>query len=175
MSGVPPDVFTEGVGKTAPIFVWREGNPGQMQSRWGLRPSEPDGRPWSHVRAEGREFGVGERCLVAANEFTETTGSGSSRKRHRVSLITNDAAFGIAAIWRRASRGWPDAHALLTVPASADVAPLNDRQPAVLRPDQWRAWLSGELPVEELLRPWPRGSFQVLSPRKGAASDLFDF
>lgn len=175
MNAIPPQILTEGVGKVDAIFVWRDGKLGQLQSRWGLRPSESDGRPWSHVRAEGREFSAGERCLVAANEFTETTGSGRGRKRHRVSLVTNEPAFGIAGIWRRANRGWPDAHALLTVPASADVAPFNDRQPAVLRPDQWRLWLSGELPVDELLRAWPLGSFQVISPRRGAASDLFDF
>lgn len=171
----PPPVVTEGVGKTAQIFVWGEGDPGPMKSRWGLRPSEPEGRPWSHVRAEGRQFPASTRCIVPADYFTETTGSGSARKYHRVGLLTHDVVFGMAGIWRPANRGWPDAHALLTVPASPDVARLNDRQPAVLREDEWRAWLSGELPTEALLRPWPAGSFRVISPRKGAAGDLFDF
>jgi putative SOS response-associated peptidase YedK len=175
MGAMPPPVFTESIGKLEQTFIWRDGQPAEIDSLWGLRPAQPGGRPWSHVRAEGREFPSSARCMVPADYFTETTGSGSSKKRHRVGLLTQDVVFGIAGIWRPAGRDWPDAHALLTVPASPDVAPLNDRQPAVLREDQWQPWLCGELPVQELLEPWPPGSFRVISPRKGASRDLFDW
>jgi putative SOS response-associated peptidase YedK len=154
--------------KTGPAFgpgepgaVIRRGRAGteMVNLIWGLSPKVEGGRPFTTVRAEGRRFASG-RCLIPASEFFLSTGFGGSRRKWRFSLA-NDDWFYFAGIWRPAQRGWPPAYAVLTIPASADVAPFHDRQMAViLRPDRM-AWLDLTRPEAELLRPLPARSFRV--------------
>ena len=122
---------------------------------WGLRPTEPGGRPFTLVRAEGRRF-PSHRCLVPASEFQ------LSRRGQRYTVGLADGAwFYFAGIWRPASADWPESYAILTVPANADVAPYNDRQMMVLRRTQRFDWLDLSRPEDELLRPLPKGTFHV--------------
>ena len=67
----------------------------------------------------------------------------ASQFRHRsfsFSLANGDW-FYFAGIWRPATPDWPEAYAILTIEANADIAPLHDRQMAVLTRDQRMAWL----------------------------------
>ena len=57
---------------------------------------------------------------------------------------------------------------MLTTAPSADVAPYHDRQVAVLRPEDWAAWLYLTRPETELLRPLPEGSLEVKTVRQGS-------
>jgi len=41
---------------------------------------------------------------------------------------------------------------------------------AVVRPDDWQDWLTQQRPVAELLRPFPKGSFEISDPAKGGAN-----
>jgi putative SOS response-associated peptidase YedK len=70
--------------------------------------------------------------------------------------------------------------AILTAAANAGVAPVHDRMPAILDPDDLDAWLDCErVPLKEvigLLRPAPDGLLEAVlvnrrpaSPRRGAA------
>ncbi|AVA24920.1 hypothetical protein NXC24_PC00475 (plasmid) [Rhizobium sp. NXC24] len=56
---------------------------------------------------------------------------------------------------------WPEAYAILTIEASADIAPFHDWQMGVLTRDQRMAWLDGLLPEEKILRPLPAGTFRI--------------
>jgi putative SOS response-associated peptidase YedK len=61
----------------------------------------------------------------------------------------------------RPSNGWPEAYAILTIEANADIVPYHDRQMAVLTRDQRMDWLDGLVPEEEILQPLPAGTFRV--------------
>lgn len=120
---------------------------------WGLRPREEGGRAFTVIRSEGRHFPA-NRCLLPASEF-HFRRNGS---RYRFTLSNGDW-FYFAGIWRPAERDWPEAYAVLTTEANADVAPYNDRQMAVLRRGDHLKWLNER--DEALLRPLPAGSFSV--------------
>ena len=47
---------------------------------------------------------------------------------------------------------------MLTCPPGPDVAPTHDRQVAVLRQSDWKAWLDCSAPAGELIRTLPGGS-----------------
>ena len=166
----PPDVFSDGPGKLAKIVVWQDG-PTQLDYRWGLRPFAPGGNSYSLLRAEGRA--IERPCLVIANHFFVKPDG--SRKRYRVELITNESFFCFAGVWEPPAADWPAAFAALTVESSPDIAPLKDRHMAVVRPEDWEAWLRQTKPADEILRPFPAGSFNVVPPHgKRTAGDLFD-
>jgi putative SOS response-associated peptidase YedK len=78
-------------------------------------------------------------------------------------------------VWRPAERDWPPAYAALTVAAYPDLQELKDRHMAVVRPEDWEAWLRGSRPPEELLRPFPPGSFRIVRPKARPSGDLFSF
>ena len=103
------------------------------------------------VRSEGRTFRT-HRCLIPASEFRHKNFSFS---------LSNGDRFYFAGIWRPAADGLPEAYAILTIEAYADIAPFHDRQMAVLTRDQRMAWLDGLVPEEEILRPLPAGAFRV--------------
>lgn len=120
-----------------------------------LGASEAGNLPFTLVRAEGRKF-PSHRCLVPASEFLISR----QGQRYRFSLADGDW-FYFAGIWRPASEGWPEAYAILTIEANADVAPSQDRQMAVLKRRQRIDWLDLSRPERELLQPLPIGAFRI--------------
>jgi putative SOS response-associated peptidase YedK len=170
MTAMAPDVFTDGPGKVSKIVIWQNGGATERQCRWGLKPFGPGGHSYSMLRSEGRA--ITNPCLIIAHEFFVTPDE--SKKRYRVSYVTDEPFFCFAGVYQPESADWPAAFAALTVESSPDIAPLKDRHMAVVRPDDWQDWLLQARPVEELLSPHPLGSFTILAPnRRGAATDLF--
>lgn len=147
-------------------IIVRYGDDGveMVELAWGLRPKQPGERPFTLVRAEGRTF-PSHRCLVPASEFLVSRRD----QRYGFSLADGDW-FYFAGIWRPASEGWPEAYAILTIAANADVAPYQDRQMAVLRRAQRMDWLDGSMSEHEVLRPLRRKTFQVERIRAPRAS-----
>jgi putative SOS response-associated peptidase YedK len=138
-------------------IIVRSGDEGveMVELPWGLRPKEPGNLPVMLARAEGRKF-PSHRCLVPASEFLISRHG----QRYRFSLADGDW-FYFAGIWRPASEGWPEAYAILTIEANADVAPYQDRQMAVLRRRQRMDWLDLSRPEHELLQPLRVGAFRI--------------
>lgn len=138
-------------------IIVRHGDEGveMVELPWGLRPKEPGNLPFMLVRAEGRKF-PSHRCLVPASEFLVSRHG----QRYRFSLADGDW-FYFAGIWQPASEGWPEAFAILTIEANADVAPYQDRQMAVLRRRQRMDWLDLSRPEQELFKPLRIGAFQI--------------
>ncbi|MGY4197276.1 SOS response-associated peptidase family protein [Bradyrhizobium sp. USDA 4520] len=142
------------------VIIRRYGGDVEMvELPWGLQPGEAGGRPFTVVRAEGRTF-PSHRCLVPASEFRHR----SRGKNYSFSLANGDW-FYFAGIWRPATREWPEAYAILTIEANEDVAPLHDRQMAVVRREQRMVWLNRTCREDELLRPLPAGTFKVARAR----------
>jgi putative SOS response-associated peptidase YedK len=138
------------------VVIRRDGRDVEMvELPWGLQPRESAGRAFTVIRAEGRTF-PDLRCLVPASEFRFRVRG----KQYGFSLANGDW-FYFAGIWRPATREWPEAYAILTIEANADVAPFHDRQMAVIRREQRMAWLDRTCREEDLLHPLPAGSFKV--------------
>jgi putative SOS response-associated peptidase YedK len=137
---------------------------------WGLKPKQPGGRPFHLVRAEGQTF-PNHRCLVPASEFRLTR-----QGQHFCFALADGDWFYFAGIWRPASEDWPEAYAILTVAANADVAPYQDRQMAVLRRQRRMEWLNFSCPEADLLQPPPRWTFNVerafIAPAAGALASV---
>ena len=133
------------------IIRRHDGDVEMVELPWGLRPRDGGPRAVNVVRSEGRTF-QSHRCLVPASEFRHKSFSFS---------LANGDWFYFAGIWRSATDGWPEAYAILTIEANADIAPFHDRQMAVLPRDQRMAWLDGLLPEDQMLRPLPAGTFRV--------------
>ncbi|MDR6819825.1 putative SOS response-associated peptidase YedK [Neorhizobium sp. 2083] len=132
------------------IIRRHDGDVEMVELPWGLRPRDGGPRAVNVVRSEGRAF-PSHRCLVPASEFRHKSFSFS---------LANGDWFYFAGIWRPAEN-WPEAYAILTIEANADIAPIHDRQMAVLTRDQRMAWLDGLVPEEEILRQLPPGTFRV--------------
>lgn len=134
--------------------------------RWGLTPGRPKGPPVINMRSEGRAFSRG-RVLVPASHFFEFTGTKSPKTRWRFTVRGADWFCFAAFMGRGEADGQPvDAFTLLTVAPGPDVARYHDRQPAILAPDQWSAWLDPAHPAGPLLGPAAEGSLVVEeSPR----------
>ncbi|WP_196232155.1 SOS response-associated peptidase family protein [Rhizobium etli] len=133
------------------IIRRHDGDVEMVELPWGLRPRDGGPRAVNVVRSEGRTF-PSYRCLVPASEFRHKSFSFS---------LANGDWFYFAGIWRPATEDWPEAYAILTIEANADIAPIHDRQMAVLTRDQRIDWLDGVVPEEEILRPLPAGTFRV--------------
>jgi len=109
--------------------------------RFGFPPASPRGAPVFNFRSEGRRFDKSNRCLVPASAFFEFTGKKYPKAKHRFTLA-----------------GAP-------FMAGPDVAPYHDRQLAVLRPEDWAAWIDLRVPEADLLKPLPAGALAVETVR----------
>jgi len=155
------------IGDLGPVMRAGQGEMELAQMRFGLPPTGPKGGPVFNFRSEGRSFAAGRRCLVPASAFFEFTGRKYPKAKHRFSL--KGAPFmAIAGLWREGAGNDPPAFAMLTTAPGEDVAPIHDRQVAVLRPADWAAWLHSSRPEKELLRPLPGGSLEVEKVREGS-------
>lgn len=161
-----PDL--DGPGKDATAMVWKDGDAKQVTMRWGFEPIERDGRPVSLLQSERWE--VERPCLIPANEFGLKV---EGKTKYRAKLITPKSFFCLAGLWHPATRHWPASFAVLTVEAYPDIEPYKERHVAVVRPEDWFPWLMQSKGKDEIIRPFPEGSFEIIGPRKKATSDLF--
>jgi putative SOS response-associated peptidase YedK len=142
-----------------PVIRRRDDGVELVQLRWGFPPARPKGAPVINFRSEGRRFPVG-RCLVPASHFYEFTGTRSPKGKWKFTK-SGEAWFCFAGLWRPMPDGSGQAFTLLTVEPGPDVAPIHDRQMAILERDEWLAWLDLSRPERELLKPLPAASLEV--------------
>jgi putative SOS response-associated peptidase YedK len=120
------------------------------------------GKPVYNFRSDGREFSTG-RCLIVADGFYEFTTPTDPKQKRKDRWLFAPASGGLLAIAGlvRDDPGRGEAFTMLTTEPGPDVAPYHGRQVAVLRPDQWKSWLTYERPANQLLRPAPAGTLEV--------------
>ena len=79
-------------------------------------------------------------------------------KRHAFA-VNDTSLFGVAGIWENwrdpDTRQWERTFATITVQANTLIAPINDRMPAILRPEDYTRWIGLEDDPRDLLRPYP--------------------
>lgn len=163
--GTPNAEPTDRVRPTDPALLVRgaeDGTATLTSVRWGLPPTAPKRPLLINLRSEGRSLTSG-RALVPASWFYEYTGTKYPKTQWTIAPVSPDL-LTLAALWRPTPEG--PRFALLTVDAGPDIVATHDRQPAVVTPDDWRAWLD-EASRPPHLRPSPAGSFTVFETAKG--------
>jgi len=124
----------------APVVIQRERRTIEM-FRWGLLPKSQKKPPLMiNVRSEGmmdrplfRDSFRERRCLVPADGFFEW------KAKHPVWFHpTPRRVFAFAGIWLHES------FAILTGPPSPLVAPIHDRTPVIIDPEDYATWLTGD-------------------------------
>jgi putative SOS response-associated peptidase YedK len=147
---------------TAPVIL-RTGDGVQLtEMTWA--PRDRNKKPVFNFRSEGRKFGNSLRCLIPASHFYEFTApKGSKQKRKDKWRFTLSGAdwFCIAGLVRPDAIDGAPCFTMLTTNPGPDVAPIHDRQVAVLARDDWRAWLDLSDSENRILRPLPAGSLEA--------------
>ena len=141
------------------------GLPTQDDLRWGLIPHtarrRPDIQPIyarAESVAENRMFRDAYRLRPRRSDERLL----SERRGRQTSRIYCE---GCSAVWRRRhfwenwrdpdTRQWERTFATITVAANSAIAPIHDRMPAILRPEEYTRWLGPEDDPHDLLRPYP--------------------
>ena len=140
--------------------------------RWGLVPFWAKdikvGFSNINAKAEGvdtrpafREAFQRRRCLVPLDNFYEWKKLGKDRQPYAVALADRRlmAMAGLWESWRSPAGERLRSFAIVTTAANQLLAPVHDRMPVILGPENWPLWL-GEAPanparLKALLVPYP--------------------
>ncbi|MCH8487104.1 MAG: SOS response-associated peptidase [Candidatus Cyclonatronum sp.] len=154
------------------VLTGRAQTRGITLMKWGLIPPFADtpniGYKMMNARSETihekpsfRPAFERKRCLVPANGFFEWQQTGSAKIPHFISL-QNEPLFAFAGLFER----WLGPHneavfsyTIITTQANPLLAPLHERMPVILRPEQYNPWLDPAQRDTEalraLLQPYP--------------------
>lgn len=169
------------------VYETREGERVAETMRWGLLPSwakEPAlAAKLNNARAETvaekpsfRQALRRRRCILPASGYYEwQTRPGPSAKPVKQPWYITPrqgemfAMAGLFEAWRPPGSGedapWLLTCCVITTEAGAELSPIHDRMPVMLRPDQWAAWLArgtqDPAPFLPWLQPAPSGFTQA--------------
>lgn len=133
---------------------------------WGLIPSwSTDSKGFINARAETlqkkasfREAFRERRCLILADGFYEWKRKGKMKQPYYFQL-QDEMPFAFAGIWDQWQRGGATitSCALITTTPNELVAPIHNRMPVILQPDNYQNWLCEPNPTKlnALLVPIP--------------------
>ena len=133
--------------------------------RFGWPPPRPKSGPVFNFKSDKRSFADSRRCVIVLSGFFEFTGTKYPKAKHRFSL-KGSPIMGIAGLWSE-DDGGALSFTMLTTAPGPDIEPYHDRQVCVLSPADWAHWLFLSKPQEELLRPLPAGTLDVVTVREG--------
>jgi putative SOS response-associated peptidase YedK len=121
--------------------------------KWGLIPSwatDPSiGNKMINARSETaatrpafRSAMKQRRCLVVADGFYEWQKTGGKKQPYYIRLA-KDGPFAFAGLWERWDKGEEplESCTILTTSANECVAPVHDRMPVILDPNDYHQWL----------------------------------
>jgi putative SOS response-associated peptidase YedK len=143
--------------------------------RWGLIPGwakeESIGYKMINARAESIQEKPAfksafkyRRCLIPATGFYEWKQEGAGKQPYLIRFNDTDL-FAIAGIWeawkKPASEEVIQSCAILTTSANSVVAPIHDRMPVIIHPDDLDLWLDTRASdfklLDALMRPFDEG------------------
>ena len=144
--------------------------------RWGFRPAWARGvgkrPPPINARAESllerpmfRDAIARHRCLIPADGFYEWAAvPGRKAKQPMHIRLKGGGLFGFAGLW---TKGVDEPTcAIITTAANELMAPIHDRMPVILRPDDEDLWLDPEVTD-------PGAALLCLSPYSSAQMEAF--
>ncbi len=153
------------IAPTQPVLIIRN-QAGDLRAayvKWGLIPSWVKDLQQAPRIINARAETVGEkpsfrsafrrrRCLIPADGFYEWKKEGQKKIPFRFHLPQNQL-FAFAGIWEK----WQGADgeviettSILTTEASGEVAPVHERMPLILKPEQEKMWAAEEAGEKEL-------------------------
>ena len=143
----------------APVVYFDNGRIVQGAMRWGLFPAW-SGHPIINIKSETlaarRTFGesfLNRRCLVLADGFYEWRKPGKTPFRF---VLPDQSTFCFAGIWEpsliKAAAQPVNTFAVLTTAASAEVLPIHNRMPLIVRPEDYDGWPSNTEEAAEILK-----------------------
>lgn len=157
--------------------------------RWGLIPRWADdpaiGSRMINARAETvaekptfREPLKKRRCLALADGFYEWQQTPSGKRPMRISLQSGEpfAFAGLWDTWRDTEGNEMRTFTIITTEPNDLVAPIHNRMPVVLTPENEALWLDNSLPQEAwlaALKPYPADLMRV-EPANPATLRNFD-
>ena len=146
----------------APVILRTSDGVQLIEMIWA--PRDRNKKPVFNFRSEGRSFGKSTGCLIPASWFYEFTAPKDAKQKRkekcRFTLAGSDW-FCIAGLVRPDAIDGAPCFTMLTTEPGPDVAPIHDRQVAVLDGDDWSDWLDLARPAGQLLRPLPAGSLKT--------------
>src|SRR5689334_13352028 len=102
-----------------------------------------------------------QRCIIPASAFFEWKGSPGAKVKYRIARKDGEL-FGFAGLyenWRDPSGGELTTCSIITTVPNELVAPIHNRMPVILLPDDEERWLDPDMTEPEeivsLLRPYP--------------------
>lgn len=154
------DAIVEDVGANVPEEIY-PGYPtmivagGKLRSMvWGFPLAQTGAkgqslkpRPVNNTRTDKvksyfwRDSFENRRCLIPVSTFAEAEGPKGSMTRTWLSM-PDAPLFAAAGIWRTSDE-WGAACSMLITDANAQVAPVHNRMPVILRSESWEQWLAG--------------------------------
>jgi len=158
------------VPPSSDILVIRErkGVPEAEMIRWGLVPSWARDPAIGHRMANVRSDTALEkpsfrapmqkrRCLIPADVFFEWQDVPGQKRRKPYAVALNEgepfALGGLWEAWRSKEDGeWLITCAILTTEPNALLAPIHDRMPVIVRPEEYPLWIAPTTPITELQR-----------------------
>ncbi len=159
------------------VLTGRAQTRGITLMKWGLIPPFADspniGYKMMNARSETlhekpsfRPAFERKRCLVPANGFYEWQQSGSAKVPHFISL-KEEPLFAFAGLferWLSPENASVFTYTIITTQANPLIAPLHERMPVILRPEQYDAWLDQTQrnlgALQEMLQPYPAEAMQ---------------
>jgi putative SOS response-associated peptidase YedK len=169
--------FNIAPSRQVPAVRMREGRRVGETMRWGLIPYFAGGEPPKfatiNARIESIETAAsykgpwqrGQRCIQVASGFYEWHMDAQGRKFPCFIHLADQEVFGFASLWdrsRKADGTVIESTALITMPANELMHEIHNtgnnphRMPAILRPEDYEAWLEGSAnEARSALKPYP--------------------
>lgn len=163
-----------------PVVVEREGKHHLELMQWGFMPvwakDERDVFKYKtfNARAEGIFDKVtwkrairSTRCLVPGNGFYEWRDTANGKQPYFIHPKDDDlfAFAGIYRDWRNKQGEEYGTYSIITTAANAQVEPIHNRMPVILRPDSEATWLDPATNEHEalapLMAPYPDGMLDI--------------
>ena len=143
---------------------------------WGLIPSWADdpsvGNKMINARAESvaekpsfRKAFRNHRCLVLADGFYEWQKTGNGKQPYYIRM-EDDSPFAFAGLWESWQNGREiRSCTIITTSPNEIAAPIHDRMPVILHPEDYEMWLDPDFderePLTTLLKPFPAEAMEA--------------
>lgn len=184
-SNAPEEVYP---GTPGMVIVETDGGREMRSMTWGvplrLKGMKPDAKPKpvNNIAELTKPMWVGLarkplwRCLIPVTHFAEAEGEKGKKTRTWFSL-KDEPIFAWGGLWR-VSDEWGPVYSGAMTDANEAVAPVHDRMPVLLHPDEHERWLRGSF--DDILalqhRKYPSDGIEIertseLWVRKKASAD----
>ncbi len=152
---VPPILDNTDVRPTQQVFALQTDHVLSLM-KWGLIP------PWAKDPSVGSKMINARACIIPASAFFEWKGNPGAKVKYRIARKDGDL-FGFAGLYEH----WRDPNTdgelttctIITPQPNELVAPIHNRMPVILLPEDEDHWLDPAMSEPEeitsLLRPYP--------------------